>query len=77
MNLVIYINENFEDSKALVDLNQDKVLLNGDEYHDKIYEKMEGYVQALNDFNIYDVKFHNIPQKEIGEDHEYYQDVNF
>lgn len=53
MNLIVYINENLEEEKALFDLSEGKVLLHGDCYHDKIDDRIEGYLEALADFDIY------------------------
>ena len=53
MNLIIYANEHYEEERALFNLETNEVILKGDYYHDKIYEKIEGYLLALKDFNIY------------------------
>ena len=46
MNLVIYINETYEEEQALYDIDNQKVLLKGDYYHDKISAKISGYLLA-------------------------------
>ena len=46
MNLVIYINETYEEEQALYDNDNNKVLLKGDYYHDKISSKISGYLFA-------------------------------
>lgn len=77
MKLIIYVNEDFEEQKSLVDVDEEEVLLNGDAYHDKINERMEGYVTALNVHKIYDKEIEDIPEVEIGPDHKYYKMSNF
>lgn len=46
MNLVIYINETYEEEKALYDIDRDEVVIKGDYYHDKIDHVIEGYLIA-------------------------------
>lgn len=77
MKLVIYTNSNFEEEKALFDIESKKVILYGDYYHDKIDEKIEGYIKALNDFNIYPDTIKKIKEVCIDEDHEHYSLINF
>lgn len=48
MKLVILANETMQDAKALVNLENQEVLLSGDEYHDKISAKIEGFIEGLN-----------------------------
>ena len=48
MNVVIYINETYEEEQALYDVDSQKVLLKGDYYHDKISAKISGYLIAKN-----------------------------
>ena len=43
----IYVNETFEEEKALYDLEKKDVVLKGDYYHDKIDYVIEGYLLAL------------------------------
>lgn len=74
MNLVIYVNENFEDERALFDKDKEKVMLKGDEYHDKIDEKIEGYLQALADFAIYQEK---VETEYIDESNSLYKTIGF
>ena len=47
-----FINETFCEEQCLYDLTNDKVLLKGDYYHDKIDESIEGFVYAMEHFNI-------------------------
>lgn len=49
VTFIIYNNPFDEDERALVDANTERVLLVGDYYHDKISEKMDGYIQAYQD----------------------------
>ena len=46
MNLTIYINDTFEEEKALLDSNN-KILLMGDYYHNKIDELIKGLILGL------------------------------
>lgn len=48
MELVILANETMEDARALVNLENQEVLLSGDEYHDKISAKIKGFIEGLN-----------------------------
>ncbi|MGK4040841.1 hypothetical protein AB0Y20_00970 [Heyndrickxia oleronia] len=74
MNLIIYTNSHFEEEKALVNLNTKEVILKGDYYHDKIDEKIEGYLAALQDFNIYNDE---PEEEEIDSKHEMYKELEF
>lgn len=44
-----YINGTYEDEIALVEITEvrEKVIMYGDYYHDKIYEKIEGFFRGL------------------------------
>lgn len=46
VNLVIYVNDNFEEEKALYNLDSKQVIVKGDYYHDKIDSVIEGYLLA-------------------------------
>lgn len=74
MNLIIYVNENFEEEKALFDKEETKVILKGDYYHDKIDERIEGYLEALSDFSIYKEE---VETEYIDESHELYEKIGF
>ena len=75
MLLVIYVNETFEEEKALVDVSDGhEVLLKGDGYHDKIDHKIEGYMQALKDQGLYD---DDPDREEIGPDHFMFSELEF
>ena len=74
MNLIIYVNGHYEEEKALVDLDGNKIMLKGDYYHDKIDHLIEGYLQALNDFNIYT---NEVDSEEIDHKHEMYTELEF
>ena len=45
--LKVYINETFEEEKALVDLATMETLVKGDYYHDKIDVKVEGLLKGF------------------------------
>lgn len=74
MNLVIYVNEHSEDEKALFDRGEKKIIMKGDTYHNKISQRIEGYLQALDDFAIYREK---VETKYINESHELYEEIGF
>ena len=52
LNLAILVNENNEDEKALVDLDDKRVCISGDYYHDKIDEQIEGFLEGLKFANV-------------------------
>lgn len=74
MKLIIYINGNYEEENALFDLDAEEVILKGDYYHDKINVKIEGYLQALVDFNIYR---NEVDVEEISDEHKYFEMIEF
>lgn len=74
MKLIIYINENFEEERALFDLDSGVEILKGDYYHDKIDETIGGYLKALKDFDIYKA---DVEQELIDESHALYIKLNF
>lgn len=74
MNLMIYINGHYEEEKALVDLDTEKVIIKGDYYHDKIDYRIEGYIAALEDFEIYSDE---VQEREIHSDHYMYKRLGF
>lgn len=74
MKLIIYVNEHFEEEKALVDIDKKEVLLKGDWYHDKIDVLIEGYLNALIGFNIYTEE---VDTEYIDSKHELYDYLEF
>ncbi len=74
MKLIIFANEHFEEEKALFDLEENRVVLKGDYYHDKINEKIEGYLQALYEFNIYK---EDVDEEWIDNTHDLYEAIDF
>jgi hypothetical protein len=74
MNLVIYVNEENEDEKALFDLDEEKVLLQGDQYHDGIGSRIAGYLVALDDYDIYS---DGADREWIDKEHEHFKLVGF
>lgn len=74
MNLVIYGNKHYEDEKALVNVDKNEVILKGDYYHDKINDKIDAYLQALKDFNIYSF---DTNEEWIDSKHELYNYLGF
>ena len=53
---------------------KNKVILLGDYYHNKIDERIEGYLKALNDYGIYNER---VDSKLIDDSHEHYQLIGF
>ena len=53
MKLIIYGNETYGEEKALVDVSTEKVLLQGDWYHDNIDAQIKGYLKALKRYDLY------------------------
>lgn len=48
LNLVKCYNSTYEDERALYDKDKDMLIMEkGDTYHDKICEKIEGFIYAL------------------------------
>jgi hypothetical protein len=74
MKLVVYVNDEFEDEKALFDLDTKEVLVKGDQYHDSISGRIAGYIEALDDFDIYSEE---IKREYIDSDHEHYKLIGF
>lgn len=74
MKLVIYVNEHAEDERALFDKNEGKIIMKGDYYHDKIDQRIEGYLEALSDFSIYKEE---VGAEYIDESHELYEKIGF
>lgn len=74
MNLIIYINEHYEEEQALYDLEKKEAILQGDYYHDKISPKIDGYLEALEDHGIYTKE---VPVEYMTREHELYEKLNF
>lgn len=53
MKLKIVVNNICQEELALVDINNKKVLIKGDYYHDKIKEYINGYLKGLADSGIH------------------------
>lgn len=74
MKLIIYVNRNIEEERALFDLDEKRVLLYGDCYHNNIDYRIDGYLEALVDFGIYT---NNVDTELIDKSHEHYKLVYF
>jgi hypothetical protein len=74
MKLIIYTNDHFEEEKALFDIENNETILKGDYYHDKINEKIKGYLQALREFNIYKDE---VDDEWINNEHHHYNLIGF
>lgn len=46
-NFLTIINIHFEDEALLIDLDTNKVVMQGDYYHNKILDKIDGFVKGL------------------------------
>lgn len=71
MNLIIYVNDTFEEEKALYDLDEKEVLLKGDYYHDKIDYKISGYLLALG------IDEEDVVEENIDSKHELFKELEF
>jgi len=89
LNFIIYTNEEFEEEKALVKLEEDNnftVVVKGDYYHDKIDQLIEGFLMGLkftreNDYEIEnkvinhkDTLFQELDFNQEDYDDEFYDD---
>ncbi|AIW03497.1 transcriptional regulator [Bacillus phage Moonbeam] len=76
MELVIYSNKYHEDEQALVNLETNAILLQGDFYHDKIDYQITGYIQALIDLEL--IEREDVPDiEDIKRDHTWFNKLNF
>jgi hypothetical protein len=71
VKLVIYINDSFEEEKALYDLDNKRVILKGDDYHDKINYIIEGYLFAM------EIDKDDVEEVWIDTDHELFKELDF
>ena len=46
-NFLTIINLHFEEEAMLIDLDTNKVVMQGDSYHNKILDKIDGFVKGL------------------------------
>jgi hypothetical protein len=76
MNLVIFENATYEEEKALVNLDTDTVIMQGDYYHDKIDYKIEGYLEALKDLG-YIKDTDHVEREEIGPANSWFIELEF
>lgn len=74
MQLIVYGNKTYEEEKALVDVSTGKVLLQGDWYHDKIDSKIEGYLEALKNYDLYT---EDVPTQWIDPSDSLFNKLNF
>lgn len=78
MKLKIYDNQHYEEGEeALYDEENDVIIMSGDYYHTKVSVKIEGYIQALNDHNLYPLTYDEIEIESIDRNHKYYKKFDF
>lgn len=74
MKIKTYYNSTFEEEAALVNVENDEVILHGDYYHDKIIEQIDGFIYALNYLKIE----HEILEPEsIAPDNKLFEKIGF
>jgi hypothetical protein len=71
VNLVVYINNTFEEEKALYDLDERRIIIKGDYYHDKIDHVIEGYLIAK------DIDEDEVEDIWIDNNHEMFEELEF
>lgn len=83
LELIHYYNGTFEDEQALYDKTNDKLITKGDDYHDKIYEYIQGILHGFIYSNIkYNITSETVNPKDkmfdilefYNEDYEEYED---
>ena len=47
MKLIKLINETYEEQEALYNKDMEEVIMTGDDYHDKIDKRIEGFLEGL------------------------------
>ena len=47
IKFIKFINGTLEDEAALYDVDNNEIVIKGDDYHDKIYEKIDGIIQGI------------------------------
>ena len=47
IKFIRFVNGTFEDEVALYDVGNNEIVIKGDDYHDKIYEKIDGIIQGI------------------------------
>lgn len=75
MKLVIFTNATYEEEMALVDVDNEVVILQGDYCHDKIECVIDGYLSALSDHGIYSRMA--VSSEDIGPDNSWFDKCNF
>lgn len=74
VSLVWFKNETYDDvEEALVDITTDHVILNGDYYHNKISDRIEGFIEGLKYVGV-DV---DVQIREINPNHSWFQMLDF
>ena len=47
IKFIKFINGTLEDEAALYNVGNNEIVIKGDDYHDKIYEKIDGIIQGI------------------------------
>ena len=47
IKFIRFINGAFENETALYNVGNNEIVIKGDDYHDKIYEKIDGIIQGI------------------------------
>lgn len=71
--LKVYINETFEEEKALVDLATMETLEKGDYYHNKIDTRIEGLLKGLQIAGVH----YNVTEETINPEHPMFDKLGF
>lgn len=77
MNIKYYVNEEFDEEKALVEIKEDgteQLIMKGDYYHDKIDQRMEGFLEAL---DYLEIEYSGNEEVKINHGHEKFDVLNF
>lgn len=63
MNIKVYYNADFDEEAALFNEDAKDVILSGDYYHEKITDKIQGFISALDylhiDYNLLESEYIN------------------
>lgn len=69
-----YINENFTEQQALVEVTNRDIILTGDYYHDKIAQQISGFLLGVQWSG---EDYYEVEVEEISEEHDMYYSCDF